>query len=411
MIKRRLFRSISSLTLLKLLDYIFPLLIIPIAIKSIGIDYYGITSYFLSISLFCLILTDFGFNIYGVQRLASSITVSKAKRFILASFIIRGGIFVFIVIPINFLLIKLSPESMSINGYEVLFLLIPFFNIFNLQWFFQAKEKYSFIILVSLIFRAASLAITFIFVLEESDIDIYVFVLILIYGAPFLLHWLYFVLKFNGIVSKKLDRRYIVVLLKINVGIFRYRLANAIILPCFNYLFGFSMSSAEFGVMSLVQRIFGAIINFSSPITQALIPHLSVLKKNDLYKYDLMCYKSLKYTLLISILMSVMAIILTYLIVYSKFLGDEIIINDIFPHILIMFAVIPHVLNSLQSQILILNNQQNIISHVVYTSLLIAFILCITGLYFNVPVCGFILFYLFVYYFMAMCMFLGRKKT
>ncbi|MDQ4622558.1 oligosaccharide flippase family protein [Vibrio cholerae] len=401
----KLLKSIFSLSILKILDYIFPLIILPIVIKSIDISSFGAVSYYLSLSLFYCVIVDFGINVYGTQKVAIIKNVKRIKKLVSASFLIRFILFVLLVVPINFIAVYAVPDELKLEESEWL-ILIPLLNVLNLQWYYQVREKFLFMIIVSLACRCMALIII---LMNKGDVGIYIASLIMMYGAPYIIHYLYFAIDVRNVYCSKVTKKYVFTLARLSSSIFKYRVANAAILPCFNYLFGFTMTAAEFGVMSLVQRIFGAVINFSSPITQALIPHVAMLKKSDTNKFRRIYNKSLKYTFIISLFLSIGAIVITYLVVYLGIIDSQILPRELYPHILIMFSIIPHVINSLQSQLLVLNNQKVIINYAVYISLLMALILCIFGLYFNVSAFSFIVFYLAVYFFMAIYMFLGRR--
>lgn len=408
--KNKLIKAMLSLGLLKSLDYIFPLAIIPLVIHSLGVSLYGVTSYYLSLSLLYVVVVDFGFNIYGVQKLALMKESNRIKRFITSSFIIRSILLLVIVIPTHIILVHISPEKMSLNGGEYTFLLIAILNICNLQWFFQVKEKFRLMISISLLFRLMAFLLTFIFVKNESDFYAYINVLILMYGGPYIIHLIYFLFKYSDVKMARLNKDYILVLVKMSGSIFGYRIANAAILPCFNYAFGFLMTSTEFGVMSLVQRIFGAVINFSSPILQALIPFFADMKRKDASNFKAIYLKSFFYTLFLSFLLCILSITGTYFLIYTGVLGAGIVLSDLFPHILIMFAIVPHVINSLQSQVLLLKNSRHIVNYAVLNSLMLVGIFFIVGLAFNLSTIYFIGFYLATYYFMSSYLFWGAKR-
>lgn len=407
--RNKILLSVASLSLLKSLDYLFPLLIIPMAINALGVALYGVVSYYLSLSLFYLVIVDFGFNIYGVQKIALMKNAANIKRFIVSSFFIRAILFSLVVCPIHIGLSYFAPSSMHINGYEHWLLLIAVFNIFNLQWFFQAKEKFRLMIVISLSVRLSALILTYLGVNSESDIRVYVNTLIIMYGAPYVFHFIYFFFTNKNIKMAIIRKKYTLTLFSMSSSIFGYRIANAAILPWFNYIFGFMMTSTEFGVMSLIQRIFGAVINFSAPVLQALIPFFSSLKRNDTANFSRIYKKSFSYTLIISAVLSCLSIVGTYFFIYLGVFGN-ISLNDLFPYILIMLAIVPHVINSLQSQVLVLKNRRGVVNYAVYSSLILVVFLCMIGFVFKLATIYFILFYLIVYYFMSIYLFFGSVE-
>lgn len=405
--RNKIIKSVASLSLLKSLDYLFPLIMIPMALNALGVALYGVTSYYLSLSLFYLVIVDFGFNIYGVQKVSLIKNSANIKRFIVSSFIIRAILFALVVCPIHIGLSYFAPGNMHVGGYEHWLILIAAFNVFNLQWFFQAKEKFRLMISISLSVRLSALLWTYFGVHNESDIRVYVNTLVLMYGVPYVFHFLYFWVTYKNIKMAVVKRKYTLTLFSMNSSIFGYRIANAAILPWFNYIFGFMMTSTEFGVMSLIQRIFGAVINFSAPILQALIPFFSSLKRNDTTNFSRIYNKSFVYTLISSVVLSCFSVIGTYVVIYLGVFGRDISLKELFPHTLIMIAIVPHVINSLQSQVLVLNNRRTVVNHAVYTSLILVIFLCIIGFALKLTSIYFILFYLIAYYFMSIYLFFG----
>lgn len=405
--RNKIIKSVASLSLLKSLDYLFPLIIIPIALNALGVALYGVASYFLSLSLFYLVIVDFGFNIYGVQKVSLMKNSANIKRFIVSSFFIRAVLFALVVCPIHIGLSYFAPRNMHVGGYEHWLLLISAFNIFNLQWFFQAKEKFRLMIGISLSVRLSALLWTYFGVHSESDIRIYVNTLVLMYGVPYAFHLLYFWLTYKNIKMAVVKRKYILTLLSMSSSIFGYRIANSAILPWFNYIFGFMMTSTEFGVMSLIQRIFGAVINFSAPILQALIPFFSSLKRNDTANFSRIYKKSFIYTLMSSVVLACFSVIGTYAVIYLGVFGSDLSLKALFPHILIMIAIVPHVINSLQSQVLVLKNRRAVVNHAVYASLIMVITLCIIGFLLKLTSVYFISFYLIACYFMSIYLFFG----
>lgn len=408
--RNRVIKSMASLGLLKSLDYLFPLIIIPMALNALGVALYGVVSYYLSLSLFYLVIVDFGFNIYGVQKASLMKSPSKIKRFIFSSFLIRAVIFVVVVCPVHIALSYFAPRDMHVNGYEHWLILIALLNIFNLQWFFQAKEKFRLMIGISLSVRMTALLWTYFGVHGGADVGIYINTLILMYGVPYIFHFLYFWLTYKDTKMAALSRKYTLVLFVMNSSIFGYRIANAAVLPFFNYIFGFMMTSTEFGVMSLIQRIFGAVINFSTPILQALIPFFSNLKRLDATNFRRVYNKSFLYTLTFSMLLSLFSIIGTYVVIYLGVFGRDISLTVLFPHILIMTAIIPHVINSLQSQVLILKSKRAVVNNAVYASLILVVFLCVIGFSLKLASIYYIASYLMTYYFMSIYLFFGGRE-
>ncbi|PSU95988.1 hypothetical protein C0W80_17905 [Photobacterium leiognathi subsp. mandapamensis] len=360
-------KSLISLTTLKAIDFLFPLLLIPLAINKIGIENYGIVAFFQTWTIFFITVIDFGFVISGIQKIAIIQKKIIEDTYLISSVFIK--LLISIISIITFIvIIKVSPFS-NYNELMLMFSFAIFSGIGNFQWYYQSKSKYKFILISSLLSRMLALALFLVTVKGDDDIQQFGFIISIMYIIP---NVIYMIERKMNIRYIKFNTSYIKLIFKSNLNIFIYRMVNASVFPIYIYFFSFIFTGGEFGALSLVQRFLGAAINFSTPITQALIPHLSKVKnspKND-YKKE---FNKLNVRLLaFSVILMVFVPITIFTgVIFNVFSGGLVIKDLLIPSILI-FSLVPHVMNSFYSQSLVLLESSDIVRNIILLSIIIS---------------------------------------
>ncbi|WP_028117157.1 lipopolysaccharide biosynthesis protein [Ferrimonas senticii] len=398
-----IFRSIISLSALKAVDFLVPLSLIPIAINNIGISNFGKVAYFQSIALFCATVVDFGFNVGGIQKVAVTSDEVKINRYYSASLIIKFTLCL-IVLPIYFTIAILSPYySKEFLPVVLICFFVAIGSVFNSQWFYQAKHRYRFLMLSSLPARVLALLSVFFMVKGNDDYVIYSLIVSVMYLIPGIIHFAERSI-IGSLVTPKY--KYVKMVLFLNFDIFVYRIGSAIILPFYNYLFGFGLTPSAFGALSLVQKFLGAIVNFSSPICQAVIPYFAKLKKQNITQYNKSFITTLVALVIYAILITFLSVLCLQWLVNIGIIGGEIEQDELHYAMVFLGSLIPHILNALLSQNLVLNGNGKAVRQSVLISLTITVAAAII-LVFSMP-SALIIAYVISYYVM---LFLFLKKT
>jgi O-antigen/teichoic acid export membrane protein len=166
---RALAENFVSLTALKVLGYIFPLLTLPYLARVIGVDKFGEIAFAAAIIVYFQTLVEYGFNYTAVREIARNkndirkiseifSTVMTVKfLLILVSFsLLTGLVYIFPEFYKNRLLIFLT------------FLYIPGYVMFP-DWFFQAIEKMKYITVMNLVSKAVFTLLVFVVIKVKSD--------------------------------------------------------------------------------------------------------------------------------------------------------------------------------------------------------------------------------------------------
>lgn len=344
-----LLRAIFSLSVLKALDFLVPIILIPFAINVIGIEKYGIISFFQTLSIVMLVVVDFGFNVSGIQR----ISVCKCKliesKYITASILIKVVLFIF-ASAIYYVFAFISPLKGNAELIHTFFFVL-LSGVLNFQWYYQAKERYYFILLVSFLSRVVGFMLFFLLVSEEDDYLLFALILVSMYLIPSFFHFLEQILQ-KRFSSVKVS--YLKLVFSSNWNIFVYRFVNSGVLPAYVYAFSFILTPAQLGALGFVQRIMGAAINFSTPITQALIPHLARLKYEDSLNYKVKFRQYSLYFFLFSVLVMLSIPGLIYFLLTTNIVSGGFYFDDAIYPMTLVLSIVPHIMNSLFSQNLVL---------------------------------------------------------
>tara|TARA_Y100000816_G_scaffold263965_1_gene222791 strand:+ start:345 stop:1571 length:1227 start_codon:yes stop_codon:yes gene_type:complete len=158
-LSRRFLLDNSYLVFNQLLKLFFPIVIIPISLKLVGIQEFGNIASYLSIALIFCFITDFGVNIFGPPRLSSS---DSNKAVVIFSELTKFKAICLILTQIFFLIYYFFFEKNNIS----LFIIFQFYAVgtfLDSLWYFFGTKNFKKIFLASLLGIVISIALISIF--------------------------------------------------------------------------------------------------------------------------------------------------------------------------------------------------------------------------------------------------------
>ncbi|EIE1227920.1 TPA: flippase [Vibrio vulnificus] len=274
------------LTLLQVINYVLPVVIIPFLIIKLGTEGFGIISFALATVTFFRVITSYGFDLTASreisihredkQKIASVFSVVLLARALL-------GIVCFILLLI---LIYIIP---SIKDNAIVFLLtflVVFGDILFPVWFFQGIEDMKYITIFRVMYKLIYSILVVVFVDNPSD----VILVPLFDGLGSIISGMFSLVyirsKFNveliipsiSDIKDTYKKGYDVFLSKIMVVFY----------SSFNtFLLGVIVSPLIVGYYSVAERVYLAVRGLLNPFIQAIFPYLSRLYLKDSDEYEL----------------------------------------------------------------------------------------------------------------------------
>ncbi|WP_405370093.1 oligosaccharide flippase family protein [Nonlabens sp. Asnod2-A12] len=151
------------------LNFILPLLIIPLLEQRIGLEKFGLVMYAQYIMSFCIVITDFGFNITATREIA----VLRENKKDYSDFFSSIIWFRMLLLTVMFLLLLVVVFSFDRFREDWLVYLLSYGVVAGQAifpvWFFQGIEKMQIITIVNVLAKVIFTLCIFFFVTETAD--------------------------------------------------------------------------------------------------------------------------------------------------------------------------------------------------------------------------------------------------
>jgi len=268
---KKIVENFLSLSVLNIVNYIFPLLIIPILIKRLGFENYGIYIFAYTVLNYLNLLVQYGFNFSATNKIAKNQDNLQLIETTYSSIsIIRIGISLSLILVL-LCCYPLIPATLSIyllgSGIFLGQGLIP-------VWLFQGLEKMKFITIINLIVRLIVFVLIYFFVNTDQDMGLLMgfqslsFILGAIASILIVHHVLKIKFLFPSYNQIKTDLKEGWQLFLSTIGMNFYRESNIIIL-------GIVTNYTIVGFYAPAEKLVKAIQSFTNIIVTALYPHFS----------------------------------------------------------------------------------------------------------------------------------------
>ena len=312
--KKRTFKNIAFLFINQILTYLFPLITLPILVKSLGAGGFGRISFAMAFISYFMLIVDFGFNITSSRKIACNknnqeecyrifITTIYSKLFLAA---ISG--FVLLLLTSLFQVLK-----------EDRFLIWTFyFSIWGLalfpQWYFQGIEKMGNITLINSISKIIYTLLIIFFIKGERDLVLVGFFYSLSYIFPGVLAFIIAyneVFKSRNLIKKIVKFRDVLYELSEGKFVFLSTIMSSVLLSTSIFILGIFASKEIVGIYSAIDKLIKASVFIYTPITVAIFPIIS----NELMVSE---KKGLNSILKFGIPTVLMSIIIMIVLIYIK---------------------------------------------------------------------------------------------
>lgn len=267
----KVINNFVSLVILNVVNYVFPLIIIPILIKRLGLEVYGEYIFAFTILSYLNLIVQYGFNFSATNKVAKN-QENKALISSVYTSVTLSRIFFSVIITVGILLSGFFIKDqilMYLMGIGIFFGqgLIP-------VWLFQGLEKMKYITIVNTIVRFFAFVLIILLVREPSDVNFLMFIQTLSFvlggiSSLFLVKYqLDITFSSPNIESIRENLFEGWSLFLSTIGMNLYRESNVVIL-------GIVSGYTTVGLYSPAEKLIKGIQSFTNIIVTALYPHFS----------------------------------------------------------------------------------------------------------------------------------------
>ncbi|WP_267966206.1 oligosaccharide flippase family protein [Citrobacter portucalensis] len=276
-------------------NYILPLLIYPLLIRTLGIEKFGGVSLSIAVMQVLLLVVEYGFG-YSATKLVAINHLDKNYTSQIFSKVKFARVILFIaLIPLVF--ISLYVDSLR-NIKELIFisLIAVFFNIFNPNWFLQGLGLMKVMALNSIISRGVVLVVVYIYVILLGKNNTAEITLILV--LPYVI---YSILSVSYLVARNFVSLYIpsigdvIEVLKDGCYFFCSTVATSTYTMLTPIVLGIVSGNSAVGIFNSANMVKQALAGLIAPLIQAVYPKINIINKESPDKAYRLSIKFLKW--------------------------------------------------------------------------------------------------------------------
>ncbi|MBC8485991.1 MAG: oligosaccharide flippase family protein [Candidatus Cloacimonetes bacterium] len=278
-----LIENFTSLSLLQIVNYVLPLIVLPYLIRVLGVEKFGLVMFAQAFIMFFNIIVDYGFNLSATRDISiNRDNKEKITEIFSSVIIIKLALIIISFILLSVIVFSFEKFFSDWKLYYLTFLWVIGQALFPI-WYFQGMERMKYITFVNITSKVIFTLLIFIVIQNEND---YIYVPLL-NGLGFMIGgiislWIIhknFNQKFKP-CSYNVLKQYFVdssqfFLSRVSVSI--YTSSNVFVLGLFT-------NNIMVGYYSIAEKLYRALQQIYHPIVQALYPHVAKQRNIKLFK-------------------------------------------------------------------------------------------------------------------------------
>lgn len=170
---RVLAKNFSALTILQILRYFIPLIVLPYITPIIGLKHFGEIAIASSFTMIVQVFVNYSFDFMGARDIARNKDSAENCSEIVSMTVFSYVMIYLLMILVSVPLILVVPKFRSIWAVIAISLSWPLFSALVCEWFFQGVEEMHNITVVNLISRVVFVLLTFLFIKQEKHYLLY----------------------------------------------------------------------------------------------------------------------------------------------------------------------------------------------------------------------------------------------
>lgn len=278
---KQLIDNFLSLTVLKVLNLIIPLITLPYLIKVLGFEKYGSIILALSLIQYFQAVTDYGFNLSATRDIAKHRHSKRQLSYIYSK--VMGAKLVLIIISVMLILpiIFITPQFQ--NDKPIFLLMIPVLVGHALfpEWFFRGVERMRYITILDLSIKLFFTTGVFLLIKKPEDYWIYPMLNGIGYCVVAIFSHILISRRFSvNIVF--VSFKYIKKTLKYGFSIFLNQFAPNLYNNTTTFLVGLVLGNYAAGFFGSVRQVLNFLSVFNSVVTMVAFPYLT--RNKDKFK-------------------------------------------------------------------------------------------------------------------------------
>ena len=279
--------------ILTISNFLFPLITFPYVSRVLGPNGMGISSFAMSIISYFVILATLGSATYGI-RACSQVGENKDElskvthEIIFINLITMIISYLFLYFCVHFFDgLHENKASIAIASFMILL------NVCSVEWFYRGIEKYTYITIVSLLFKLIALVSSFIFIQKTSDYFSFILISVISLSGSGIINLLnikkYINFKFYNDYNLKKHIKPMLTFFFMSLAISVYTYTDSVLL-------GLLTNLDEVGFYNVAVRIKGILISIVTSLGVVLLPKLSLyIKKGMMNEFSSLLILSLRF--------------------------------------------------------------------------------------------------------------------
>lgn len=324
-----LFKNFTSLSILQVANYIFPLFTLPYLVRVLGAEKYGLVNFAAAFAAYFTIITDYGFNLSATQEISVNRENSNRVSEIFSSvFTIKMMLFVLSSVMFFIIVLVFPIFKENLTLFIVTFLSVLGTALFPL-WFYQGIERMKYILIISVSVRLITTILIFVLIKSENDfikfagLNTVTQFVIGIIGLQFALNKFGLKYRFPNktLIIQQLKNGWNLFLSTISINL--YTTSNVFILGLF-------APANVVGYYAAADKIRMAFQGILSPMSQSVFPYVNKILSESYDRFISFNKKLFKIALIVGAIISIM------LFLFAEPIVNIILGKDYQPSILVL---------------------------------------------------------------------------
>lgn len=324
-----LFKNFTSLSILQVANYIFPLVTLPYLVRVLGAEKYGLVNFAAAFAAYFTIITDYGFNLSATQEISVNRENSNRVSEIFSSvFTIKMMLFVLSSVMFFIIVLVFPIFKENLTLFIVTFLSVLGTALFPL-WFYQGIERMKYILIISVSVRLITTILIFVLIKSENDfikfagLNTVTQFVIGIIGLQFALNKFGLKYRFPNktLIIQQLKNGWNLFLSTISINL--YTTSNVFILGLF-------APANVVGYYAAADKIRMAFQGILSPMSQSVFPYVNKMLSESYDRFISFNKKLFKIALIVGAIISIM------LFLFAEPIVNIILGKDYQPSILVL---------------------------------------------------------------------------